>query len=80
MLGLTVNQEVEAYYTLHNGGSNPFTGRSLYQFTDWDGNTKHLLKVYENMSRAWDDRLYLKPLPTDQLQLNDNLTQNPGWE
>ena len=80
MLGLTVNQEVEAYYTLHNGGSNPFTGRSLYQFTDWDGNTKHLLKVYENMSRAWDDRLYQKPLPTDQLQLNDNLTQNPGWE
>ena len=80
MLGLAVNQEVEAYYTQYNGGSNPFTGRSFYQLTDWDGNTKRLLKVYENMSRTWDDRLYLKPLPTDQLQLNDNLTQNPGWE
>ncbi|WP_438264361.1 RagB/SusD family nutrient uptake outer membrane protein, partial [Bacteroides cellulosilyticus] len=25
------------------------------------------------------DRHYLYPLPTDQLQLNPNLKQNPGW-
>jgi len=29
--------------------------------------------------RKWLDRNYLLPLPTDQLQLNPNLKQNPGW-
>ncbi|MCF6240351.1 MAG: RagB/SusD family nutrient uptake outer membrane protein [Bacteroidales bacterium] len=27
----------------------------------------------------WNDRKYLYPLPADQLTLNPNLTQNPGW-
>ncbi len=27
----------------------------------------------------WDDRKYLQPIPSDQLILNPNLTQNPGW-
>jgi hypothetical protein len=26
------------------------------------------------------DRDYLLPLPTDQLTLNPNMKQNPGWE
>lgn len=34
--------------------------------------------LYDN--RQWDDKLYLYPLPSDQLQLNPNLGQNPGWE
>jgi hypothetical protein len=29
--------------------------------------------------RTWSDKLYLYPLPSDQLQLNPNLGQNPGW-
>lgn len=29
--------------------------------------------------RKWDSKHYLYPLPTDQLQLNPNLKQNPGW-
>ena len=28
--------------------------------------------------RVWNDKQYLYPLPTDQLQLV-NYTQNPGW-
>lgn len=32
-------------------------------------------------SRTWNDRLYLRPIPTGELQRNDNLLpQNPGWE
>ncbi len=27
----------------------------------------------------WDDKKYLEPIPADQLTLNPNLTQNPGW-
>lgn len=30
--------------------------------------------------RTWSQKNYLYPLPQDQLQLNKNLTQNPGWE
>ena len=30
--------------------------------------------------RVWKERNYLYPLPVDQLQLNPNLGQNPGWE
>lgn len=29
--------------------------------------------------RAWSEKNYLLPLPTDQLQLNPNLGQNKGW-
>lgn len=30
--------------------------------------------------RKWSDKNYLFPLPKDQLQLNPQLKQNPGWE
>ena len=30
--------------------------------------------------RSWTQKNYLYPLPQDQLQLNPNLTQNPGWQ
>ncbi len=29
--------------------------------------------------RVWEDKHYLYPLPSDQLQLNPQLKQNPGW-
>ncbi len=79
MLGLVVNDEVVTRYQFFNGGTNPFADRSLYELTDWDGEQKKLLKVYETTQRTWDDKLYLDPLPTDQLSLNPNLDQNPGW-
>lgn len=30
--------------------------------------------------RIWEEKHYLYPLPIDQLKLNPNLKQNPGWE
>lgn len=30
-------------------------------------------------SRAYDKKYYLSPIPQDQLNLNKQLTQNPGW-
>lgn len=30
-------------------------------------------------SRLWEDRQYLYPIPSDQIGLNEELTQNPGW-
>ena len=31
-------------------------------------------------NRTWSDKNYLYPIPSDQLQLNPQLKQNPGWE
>ncbi|MEN7548492.1 RagB/SusD family nutrient uptake outer membrane protein [Rapidithrix thailandica] len=40
-----------------------------------------LIQVYPGRDqRVWNDRLYLYPLPSEELVLNTNLTQNPGWE
>ncbi|MGI6572652.1 MAG: RagB/SusD family nutrient uptake outer membrane protein [Fermentimonas sp.] len=36
--------------------------------------------LYPNYpERKWDDKLYLYPLPIEEMVLNENLTQNPGW-
>ncbi len=49
---------------------------------NWSGHGRTLssdgcLTMYTN--RTWNDKLYLYPLPSDQLQLNPQLGQNPGW-
>lgn len=36
--------------------------------------------IIHETGRNWGDRNYLLPLPADQLKLNPNLKQNPGWE
>lgn len=51
--------------------------------TNWNNpgrsvNADGLLVLYTD--RSWSDKLYLYPLPSDQLQLNPQLKQNPGWE
>lgn len=35
--------------------------------------------IYEQ-GRVWEEKHYLYSLPMDQLKLNPNLKQNPGWE
>lgn len=50
--------------------------------TNWAAQTRQLnndgcIILYNN--RTWDDKLYLYPLPSDQVQLNPELGQNPGW-
>ena len=37
------------------------------------------IEVYPGITRTWNDKLYLYPLPTQELTLNPNLKQNPGW-
>jgi len=33
----------------------------------------------ETVSRRWDDKMYLFPIPQTEIMKNSNLTQNPGW-
>jgi hypothetical protein len=34
----------------------------------------------DNIPKQWADYKYLYPIPYDELQLNPDLKQNPGWE
>lgn len=34
----------------------------------------------DNIKRDWHDNQYLYPIPYEDLQVNPNLKQNPGWE
>ena len=46
-----------------------------------DPETNDYRVLYPGYStRTWNDKLYLYPLPTQELALNPQLTQNPGWE
>lgn len=44
-------------------------------------NANNYIRVYPNVTnRVWNDKMYLYPIPTDQLTLNPALLpQNPGW-
>lgn len=44
------------------------------------GGTSGNLKCYIQLNRRWDDRKYVHPIPTNALNVNENLGQNPGWE
>ncbi|WP_338873147.1 RagB/SusD family nutrient uptake outer membrane protein [Spirosoma sp. SC4-14] len=37
------------------------------------------LTWFTNITRKWDDKFYLYPIPTANLQINPKLGQNPGW-
>ena len=36
--------------------------------------------IYPGNTRTWNDKLYLYPIPVQEISLNPQLTQNPGWE
>lgn len=42
-------------------------------------NEDHYIQVYPTLERPWNDRMYVYPLPIDQLTLNPSYNQNPGW-
>ena len=37
------------------------------------------IDVSHSLTRVFDNKYYFYPIPSDQLALNPNLTQNPGW-
>lgn len=38
------------------------------------------INAYPNNDRIYDKKYYFYPVPTSQIQLNEKLSQNPGWE
>ncbi len=80
VLGIRVTPTVERQYT----GITTFSGDDARSTIEYDGKTyiyQYTSKSLDDAGRKWsaNDRRWLYPLPTDELTLNKNLTQNPGW-
>ncbi|WP_394344863.1 RagB/SusD family nutrient uptake outer membrane protein [Arachidicoccus ginsenosidivorans] len=70
-----VQQEYDNYF-----GSDIFSGVNVVTYDDWDG-SKKLVAPYTVAMRKWNDKLYLKPIPRDQILLSKGqIQQNPGWQ
>jgi hypothetical protein len=43
-------------------------------------NSNNYVEVYPSMTNlTWNDKMYLNPIPIEELTLNPKLSQNPGW-
>lgn len=72
-LGMKVNLEMRKRYDEASGAAGGYTRETTPA-------PEYLLISYTNATPLkWLDKLYLSPLPKDQLKLNPKLTQNPGW-
>lgn len=80
MLGIAVTADVKARYNAHFK-SEVFKNSKTQALPNAKGKTQNYLRAYDDVTeRKWDDKNYLNPLPPSQLSMNENLTQNPGWE
>lgn len=80
VLGIRITPTVEKQYEgiATFGGEN---GRSVIEYKGKTYLYQYSSKALNDAGRKWsdNDRRWLYPLPIDQLTLNKNLTQNPGW-
>jgi hypothetical protein len=44
-----------------------------------DPETNDYRELYPGRTRVWDNKLYLYPIPSQEIALNPDLNQNPGW-
>lgn len=73
---------VTKQFALDNGMTlyNPETGVSDGQTGSMQEGYLYLFNDPVAEGKGWLDKYYLYQVPTDEILLNPNLTQNPGWE
>jgi len=81
MLGIRITDDVRTEYAKANVTFGGDSGRPVIEY---EGNTylyQYPSKAIDDPARKWksDDRRWLSPIPTNELTLNTNLVQNPGW-
>ena len=81
VLGIRITPSVEKQYK----GIATFGGENGRAVIEYNGKTylqQYTSKALDDPGLKWtaNDRRWLYPLPIDQLTLNKNLTQNPGWD
>ena len=67
------NADVEAY-------NNTVEEAKRIQKIEIPANNGAYLDGSKGKVRTYNSKYYLYPIPTNQITLNDKLTQNPGWE
>ena len=82
MFGVRVTDAVCEQY---KPGNITFGGEDGRPVIEYQGKTylyQYPSKSLNDAGRKWsaDDKRWLSPLPTDELTLNPNLEQNPGWK
>jgi hypothetical protein len=69
--------EIEIYA----GAKPPATGPFQFPASDLSEGTKGNILTNKNITKTFNEnRDYLWPLPIEDLTLNENLAQNPGWQ
>lgn len=68
--------EIAGVYYLYIGKTLESGATNNSQLAD-DG---HTLVFMKDQQRVWDDKLYFYPIPANDLTMNPNLGQNPGWD
>ena len=61
-------------------GANVKNDPTSMSSTDITVTADGYINAYPNNDRIYDKKYYFYPVPTSQIQLNEKLTQNPGWE
>lgn len=51
-----------------------------YDISSVSVDANNYVSVYPGTTRTWNDKMYLYPIPIQELTLNPNLKQNPGWQ
>lgn len=49
------------------------------EYDNVNGYLNPVAALFGNKQRVWDEKYNLFPIPSSQIQLNENLKQNPGW-
>jgi starch-binding outer membrane protein, SusD/RagB family len=75
---LYVGSNLEGTYFDYLGNPTIVLGQNLY--VDSDGFIDPYKEALPGGFGFNPDRDYLSPVPSDEITLNSNLTQNPGWE
>lgn len=66
-------------WRLHDDGNPNKVTEDIFGvvITSDNGDYSYSKKMVDN--RVWDNKMYLYPIPYNEIKLNPNLTQNPGW-
>ena len=56
-----------------------YTGANL-KVVKLADDTKGGYRLNYEISRVWNDNMYIYPIPEIVIQKNPNLKQNPGWD
>lgn len=81
MFGIRITDSVKDEYSAANVTFGGDDGRPVVEFEGKTYLYQYNSKSINDPARKWSqtDRRWLSPIPTNELALNPNLTQNPGW-